>query len=158
MASFIIPDDGFNVTDHGPDVVPPLILQAEVQTLYIEFLKMDTDGRTAEEIASLKNHAILKADFVRDVDIYSGARINMVVNFDVLSETSAGGNSHKLGMLLVRPIKYRASSFSSACTAVLPLKQRVTFEHLIRAITDNNLQYFYFCTVDEKYYGCRDFV
>ncbi|EFE29417.1 uncharacterized protein ARB_03713 [Trichophyton benhamiae CBS 112371] len=153
-----IPEDGFNVTDYGPGVIPQALFSAEIGTFYMEFLKMSIIDRTPEEIAKLKNHAILKLDFKAPVHGFHGVRISMSVNYDLSSETSGGGNSHKPGIMLVEPVQYDGTSFSSLCTAVITLKQRITLGHIIRAITDNHLHHFYFCTVDEKYYGCRDFV
>ncbi|KMQ42789.1 hypothetical protein A7C99_4949 [Trichophyton rubrum] len=110
MVSTLLTTDG---------VIPQALFSAEIGTFYMEFLKMSIIDRTPEEIAKLKNHAILKLDF---------------------------------------KAPYDGTSFSSLCTAVITLKQRITLGHIIRAITDNHLHHFYFCTVDEKYYGCRDFV
>ncbi|KAK2816753.1 hypothetical protein FQN49_008019 [Arthroderma sp. PD_2] len=158
MAPFENQKPSYNVTEYGPGAVPAALYNTECSSLYIEFLRMNADGHTPQEAAKLKNHAIFKADFPRRTENCDGVRLSMEVDFGLGSNTSDGGSSRKPGELLIEPVRYEGRSFSSACTVNIPLRQRITLGHLIHAIAANNLQHFYFCTVNQKYYGCRDFV
>ncbi|EEQ35587.1 hypothetical protein McanMca71_003005 [Microsporum canis] len=147
--------NSYNITVHGPGVIPVQFMEAQINNIYVEFLRVSTEGMTILEKNLAKNHVIIKMDFVRSVAGYDGARLAMDVDYDAVHDPQG---SYVPGKMVFKPVKYRYSSNSSLCTFEIRLNSTITVSHLIEILLRHNLQFFHFVIINDKYYGCRDFI
>jgi hypothetical protein len=130
-----------------------------IHRAYIEFLSVSTDGLTLDQASRVKNHAIWKFDFTTAYGEYVGARLSMDVNFDLASSPSESGASYKPGGMMVKPVRYAERSNSSARTIEIPFAEDVRLSYVIYHLTEENrLHEFSFVNIDDRYYGCRDWM
>lgn len=145
----------YDVTKRGSAAIPEDLLDATVAAVFVEFLglQQSTNPRA-------KNHAIFKIDFAQAVyGHYRGVRIDMAVDYEVMSEHSQGGTTFQPGSLLVKPVTYVNMSTSSARTFLLsPGRYAIRLRHFLGAIENVGLQHFSFVCQNDRFYGCRDFV
>ncbi|WEW61238.1 hypothetical protein PRK78_006728 [Emydomyces testavorans] len=151
--------EGYNITEYGTCILPPALLHAICRTFYVEFLQVKTDGMTVAEAMATKNHAIIKLDFENGVDIYRGARILMNVDFEIASdEDNVSEPRYRPGKLLLKPVTYPYPSTNSARTFRIGLAPNTTVGNLLDALLRQHMQFFHFIAINDKYYGCRDFI
>lgn len=150
--------DGYNVSLYGLAAVPACFLNARCARFFVEFLSLADSETPTEEARRLKNHAVLKIDFDSVVSSYRGVRVGMEADYDLASEPGQGGTSYKPGKMLVRPVSYAMASYRSLRTVEVQVQGIFTLYHYLRAIVDNRVEKFLFVNINEKYYGCRDFM
>ncbi|RFU34103.1 hypothetical protein B7463_g2211, partial [Scytalidium lignicola] len=120
--------EGYNITENM-NALPQSLQNIICTKMFIEFLGVTSAGAQVVN-NNAKNHAIIKVDFQTATGGYRGARISMEVDFDLASTGSDGAEpSYKPGKMLVRP-----------------------------CVTSANMHRFYFVNIDDKYFGCRDFI
>ncbi|KAI0866665.1 hypothetical protein F4860DRAFT_509061 [Xylaria cubensis] len=149
--------DGYSLTVDGRGSVPKLFRDMRIGSIYVEFLRLDSRDTPARLRNLLKNHAIIKVDFTSpygntEHDRYDGARIHLETKVEI------SDGPYQPGELFVKPARYPAASYSTARTCRIDLQANITLDHLLWVIESNNLQYFSFVVLNQKYYGCRDFV
>jgi hypothetical protein len=150
--------DGYDVTN-GVSQIPMEFLEMRCARLYIEFLRVSTDGMTVEQRNRAKNHVIFKIDFEVSYNRYAGVRISMEPNWDVASSPSENGeHREKPGRMFVKPVPYEGVSRSTARTIEIPLAQDVLLYYLLGAIMNSGVHDFSFATINDRYFGCRDFM
>ncbi|KAK7431879.1 hypothetical protein QQZ08_001498 [Neonectria magnoliae] len=144
--------DGYNLTEDSW-ALPLVFRNAICDKFFVEFLKLSEDGNG-------KNHAILKVDFQRNVHgSYKGARIMMGVDFEpTLFESDGSRSAYQPGTLLVKPVKYQQASNKAVRTCQVSMAPSLSLGHIIGALLQSELQYFYFIAINGQYFGCRDFV
>ncbi|KAL7623751.1 hypothetical protein AAE478_005304 [Parahypoxylon ruwenzoriense] len=135
------------------------LLDKVVAKFYVEFFKVATDGTSVGDNANSTNHAVLKVDFGENLGNYKGARISMDINFEASSTGSDGGEpSYKPGELILKPVSYISVSNRSARTCETTIKQGVRLGEIMECISSQGLNDFSFVTINDRYYGCRDFM
>ncbi|KAL1865602.1 hypothetical protein VTK73DRAFT_5141 [Phialemonium thermophilum] len=150
--------DGFDLTLLGRRALPRKFRDITISHTFVEFLRVGVDSTPVEVQNRAKNHAILKVDLTSGYDGFEGVRITMLPNWEVASDGPPKGPSYKPGQCFVKPVRYSGPSNSTARTCQFDFAQGVPLEWLLAVIEDNNLHRFYFVDLNDKYYGCRDFV
>lgn len=145
------PSEGYNLTEN-PQVLPQILLRSECAKVFVEFLQIS-------QTATAKNHVILKVDFKTPCEDYEGARLSMDVEFELGSTGSDDSQPGlKPGKMLVKPVPYTLSSTSSARTFQIRVHPNLPFGYIVNTLLHYGLHDFYFTNIDDRYYGCRDFV
>lgn len=139
--------DGYAVIDMSE--MPIELKGMRCCRLFIEFLRV-----TNSQLRIPKNHCVFKVDFATDYDEYKGVRISMEPNWDLASD-----DYYKQGRLLVKPVRYAHESNSTARSIELALQAEETrLYDLLLAFMSCGVHMFSFAEIEERYYGCRDFM
>ncbi|KAI0466901.1 hypothetical protein F4859DRAFT_518736 [Xylaria cf. heliscus] len=149
--------DGYSFTIGGRGSIPQMFRDMTIGSVYVEFLRLDDSSTPANRRNFLKNHAIIKIDFTSRYgnikhETYKGARINFQSNVQI------SNGAYQPGELFVKPTQYLAASHNTARTCQIDFREGITLDHFLWLIEKNNLQYFSFVVLNNKYYGCRDFM
>ncbi|RMD39893.1 hypothetical protein DV735_g5243, partial [Chaetothyriales sp. CBS 134920] len=148
--------DSYNLTEG--DQIPQPFFEKVIHRAYIEFFSVSTEGMTLNEASRVKNHAIWKFDFTTPYGDYRGARLSMDVNFDIASSPSESGASFKPGGMMVKPVMYTERSTSSARTIEIPCATGLLLGYVTFHLMNNRLHEFSFVNINDRYYGCRDWM
>ncbi|KAI0437485.1 hypothetical protein F4803DRAFT_570753 [Xylaria telfairii] len=149
--------DGYSLTVNGRQSIPQMFRNMTIGSVYVEFLRIDSNNTPTHLRNLLKNHAIIKVDFTSQYGniqgrIYEGARIHVQTNIQL------SDGDYQPGELFVKPVQYLGPSHSTARTCRIDFRAGITLDHLLWVIENNRLQHFSFVVLNCKYYGCRDFV
>jgi hypothetical protein len=121
-------------------------------------LRAGTDNIPVKRQNQDPNHAIIKFDLESPYDDYKGVRINMLPNWEIASDGEEDGPNYKLGRLFVKPVRYLGPARTSARTCWIAFKKGISLEKILDVIESKKLHRFFFIDLDDKYYGCRDFM
>lgn len=150
--------EGWNITDE-PGVLPINLLQARCESIHVEFLRIS-------KAENSKNHAIIKVDFSHDIgteidgESCYGARISMEVDPDKEYPDPEESNQPRYnpGILWVKPLRYELGPESSLRTLRVRITRDIEFVDIMTSLVGLNLHRFDFTIVEDKYYGCRDYM
>ena len=150
------PNGPYNVSRDGMHVMPKELLKMEIQEIWVEFLGVSPKKKA-------KNHAVIRVLFARNYQDKVGVRIDMDVNADEdYDEEGDQASLYKPGMLLVKTIKYievsRSSNMSSQLKLIQDQNKSFRLKDLFTTLEKARLLEFDFVEIDERYYGCRDYV
>lgn len=151
---------GWDVTEYGwfeGGKVPQAFLENQIQKVFVEFLRVGDNPQA-------KNHVAFKIDFEPGPDghwpgDYKGVRLHMEVD-DGVETKNYNGAPYQPGTLLMKPVEYPDKSNNSVRTFQLhrghyTLKLR---DILYLIVNHYQLGLFYFQILNDRYYGCRDFM
>ncbi|OAA58517.1 hypothetical protein SPI_06590 [Niveomyces insectorum RCEF 264] len=152
-------EPGYDVTQSGTHIIPQEFRNMIVWRVYVEFLKLPLDSSSITVQNAAKNHVTIKVDFTSVYDgKYKGVRINMQPNYEIGSSGPEGGPTYKPGQLLVKPVIYWEKSLSAARAVEIQFAEGKSLDWLLFVLCSNKLHGFHFVDLQNKYYGCRDFV
>lgn len=156
---------GYNLSENRK-ALPQSFLQTVCSKLYVELLKTTTpeQGQHGEEgIAEKKqaaNHAVFKIIFADKCETYEGMRLEVYVNFKYQSEgESIDGRQviFQCGDFIASPSLSSNPSSKSLWTCSLPIHPWKVGDVLM-LLFDHAASEFQFVCIDNKYFGCRDWM
>ncbi|OAA53601.1 hypothetical protein SPI_09308 [Niveomyces insectorum RCEF 264] len=160
LPPLIFPDEGYDITNQAVQVIPQEFRNMVIEHALVEFLKVGTDNTPVEIINAAKNHVILKLDFRHGgYDGYEGVRINVLPNIQEYEDQFEDGSAYQPGKLCVKPVAYPGLSHSSARTCQIDFVAGKTLDWVLGVLCTRNLMHFFsFVVLNDRYYGCRDFI
>ncbi|GAW16148.1 hypothetical protein ANO14919_055710 [Xylariales sp. No.14919] len=140
--------------------IPDCLRHQEVSNVYVEFLQTASEGTPVEEANMAANHCVIKADFFPGRCSFGGVRLNMSVVYrnGEPVDSPQDGPTCVLGEFIVKAVTLIGVSRRTARTCQIDFMQGLTLDDLLSQIETKGLHHFCFVEIDEKYFGCRDFM
>lgn len=157
---------GYNLSEKRSEL-PDTFLQTVCSELYVELLNTTRpeQGEQGEEgLAEKKqaaNHAAFKIIFADECETFKGMRLEVYVSFEDESESGSIDGRQVIfqwGDLIARRSRSSDPSSKSLWTCSLPIDRSWTVGAVIELLFETKASRFQFVCINNKYFGCRDWM
>lgn len=141
---------GYNITERNPDF-PNSYLDVKCRTLYVELLDLPAGRGTGA------HHAVFNIIFEGQHLGNRSMRIHMTPNYES-DEIATAPEGYIPGYLSVMPFTVAEPSAQSLLTYQLRTTPGWDLGNIIEVLYNARMESFYFAVIDDRYYGCRDWL
>ncbi|KHO01886.1 uncharacterized protein MAM_00887 [Metarhizium album ARSEF 1941] len=161
MDKLVYLEEGYNLTENPYALPEKFMREAKCLHLFVEFLKTTTEQQPVQEKKKAANHAVFKLVFEKNYEDFAGLRLEMAVNYNYKSKSETSSNGpvkYKSGYLCAKPTLFSRPSSKTASTCELAIARNWPVGSVIRLLLHFQMSHFDFVNLQDRYFGCRDFV
>lgn len=157
---------GYNLSENFEEF-PDEFLDTVCFGLFVELLNTtrpaqgQQDQQALAEKKQAANHAVFKIIFADECETYKGMRLEVYVSMEYASEEESIDGRQAIflcGDIIAKPSPSSGPSSKSLWTCSLPINRNWEVRRVLKLLSDTKASEFQFVSIDNKYFGCRDWM